>query len=86
MAKFQSMLPLPVPVESCSTVVTACARSACVAAGTALDVDASVTATVWVSPVSASVKFSVPAGAVGVVSGAAEPVSLPGVWCAARNV
>ncbi len=75
MLKFQSTLPVPVPVESLSVVVSAPARSACVAAGTAgPEVDNSDVATVWVSPVSASVKASVPAGTVVVVSIAAEPV------------
>ena len=78
MAKFQSTLPVPVPVESFSAVVSAAARSACVAAGTLpppdQDAESSVTATVWASPVSASVNASVPAGTVGVVSMAGEPV------------
>ena len=80
MLKLQSTPPLPVPVESCSAVVSAVCRSASVFEGTNDGLadhtaESSATLTLCASERSTSVKASVPAGTELVVSSALDPVT-----------
>src|SRR5882724_6888090 len=78
MAKLQSTIPAPEPVESCNVVCSAACRSASVSGGIRppLDQTAESTATLteWLSLRSTSEKLRVPVGTGLVVSSVDDPV------------